>query len=323
MGPNILVIGGATFVTSLIIGAVIIPYLRRLRVGQPIRLEGPRTHMKKAGTPTMGGLIFLIGPTAVLFCMQGALSRNSLLVLGLTLSYALIGFLDDYRKVKRLRSLGLRAREKLFLEILFAAIFMWIVTSKSSYVIVPFTGTPIELGWFYPILGIFLIVGLGNAVNFADGLDGLAGGLVTISLAAYYYIVVSAPASLALYEMAPLIAAFIAGILAFLVYNRHPARVIMGDVGSLALGALLAGIGVTSHTELVLPFLAAVPGVEVVSVILQVASFQLFGKRIFKMSPLHHHFELSGWSETRVVYVFWAAQAVLAVLGVVSMMLVR
>ncbi len=320
MNSNDAYVVGSSFVLTALLGYWFVPLLRRLKVGQHIRAAGPASHKKKEGTPTMGGIIFILGATLVLVAYRlvvGTPMPEAGYLAGLVLSYALIGFLDDFRKVRRGRNLGLKAREKLALEILFAAIFMWRF-STSSVVAVPFSGKALDLGIFYGLFGVFLIVGSGNAVNLTDGLDGLASGVVLAGLGAFYVISRSfGPFSGT--DLSPFVAAGIGSLLGFLVHNRHPARVIMGDTGSLALGALLAGLAVITKTELVLLLIAGVPLLETLSVIIQVASFQLRGKRVFKMSPIHHHFELSGWKETKVVGTFWLVALVLAALGVYSM----
>jgi len=315
------------FIFSLILGKFFIPILIRLKVGQTIRAEGPKSHHTKKGTPTIGGVIFILAIIVAyslsLLVTDVSPSREGILVLSLSVGYGIVGFMDDYRKVRLGRSLGLRAREKMALLILLAAGFMWFFTNAGSSVIVPFSGARLDLGAFYPLFGIFVIVGTGNAMNLTDGLDGLASGVTIIGLAAYYLVALGYSrvffVSPAKNSLPSLVLSSIGGILGFLFYNYHPARVFMGDTGSLALGGLLAGLAVATRTELCLPFFAGVPLIEALSVILQVASFQLFGKRIFKMSPLHHHFELSGWQETRVVHFFWALGFLLALFGIFSM----
>lgn len=310
---------------SIILGKIAIPWLTRLKIGQYIREEGPKAHFKKAGTPTMGGIIFVVSSLLALgayHLLSGKpVSTEEALVQGLALSYALCGFIDDFRKVRYSRSLGLRAREKMALQIIFASFFMLWATSRGSSVIVPFSGKVLDFSVLYGAFGVFLIVGAGNAVNFTDGLDGLATGVVMSALTAYAYISGKAPI-VGAQQLQALCLAWIGALAGFLVYNYHPAKVFMGDTGSLALGGVLAGVAIATRTELVLVFTAFVPGVEMISVILQVASFQIFGKRIFKMSPLHHHFELSGWEETTIVWVFWAVAAIMAFIGLLSMALV-
>ncbi len=312
---------GFSLALSALMGLWFVPVLRKLKVGQHIRAEGPASHKKKEGTPTMGGVIFILGTIlSLLFyrlVTQTTPSPEEMLVLGIMVLYGLVGFLDDFRKVRKGRNLGLRAREKLVLEILFAAIFMWRFAGNSA-VILPFTGKALDLGVLYGAFGVFLIVGFGNAVNLTDGLDGLAGGVVAVGLGAYY--VITRSHSLAAGgDLSALVICGAGSVLGFLVHNRYPARVIMGDTGSLALGALLAALAISTKTEIVLLFVAGVPLVETISVILQVISFQLTGKRIFKMSPLHHHFELLGWKETKVVGVFWLTAVALAAVGILSM----
>jgi phospho-N-acetylmuramoyl-pentapeptide-transferase len=314
---------------ALVLGLVLIPCLRRLKIGQHIRSDGPRSHQAKAGTPTIGGLIFIgAAPLAMLVYHVATSSVPALaeiLVMFFPALYGAVGFIDDYRKVRLGRSLGLKAREKMALQVLFAALFMYgaLGTGRGSSIIVPFTGAEIDLGALYGLFGILVIVSAGNAVNLTDGLDGLATGTVLIGLSAYYYIAGQAGGLLNLEGVSPSILAWAGALLGFLAYNRHPAKIFMGDTGSNALGALLSGIAILTRTELVLLFLAGIPVIETMSDILQVASFQLFGRRVFKMAPLHHHFELAGWKETRIVLTFWLAQAVLALVGIVSMAMVR
>ena len=316
----------AGFIVAAASGHVFVPYMKRLKIGQHIRGEGPRTHFKKAGTPTMGGVIFLLGTLvpAIVEAFLGLLGRDAWLATGAFFAFGLIGFVDDWRKFRHGRSLGLRAREKMGLEILAAAVFLyvWLSGGGSPSVIVPVINREVHLGALYPIFGILVMVGSSNAMNLTDGLDGLAAGVSAIGLVALS-VVALAKAGLGgaggLEHLAP---TAVGAILGFLVFNRHPARIFMGDTGSLALGALLAAFGMLTKTELLLLFFAGVPVVETLSVIAQVISFQLFGRRILKMSPLHHHFELLGWPEVRVVRTFWLAQALLAGAGIWVMSLV-
>lgn len=316
---------GLGFVFAVLAGLILVPWLKRLKIGQHIRAEGPKSHQVKAGTPTIGGLIFISGALLALgvyhIVARKSVPSSEFMIMALVLAYGLVGFIDDYRKVRLGRNLGLRAREKMALQILFAAVFMYVVAGSrlSSTVIVPFTGREVTLGMLYGVFGIIMIAGEGNAVNFTDGLDGLAAGTVVIGLIGFYAITLKGAGLLDMANLSPVILAWIGALLGFLVFNRHPAKVIMGDTGSLSLGALVAAIAILSKTELVLLFLTAVPVIEILSVMLQVASFQLFGKRIFKMSPLHHHFELIGWKETKVVLVFWTVAAIFTLLGLLSM----
>jgi len=296
--------GLASLVLAWGLGAAVIPLLRRLKVGQQIREVGPARHLAKQGTPTMGGMIFVVPALAVVWLVDW----RSPLVWGLTvlvLGHALVGFADDFQKVVRHRSLGLRAREKLLYQILLGLFFAWFAArylGAEAFWVLPWHGRVVPGLWYYP-LAVLAVVGSGNAVNITDGLDGLAGGAMALAL--IFFVLWGlfrrdAPPGLATVAMA-----FLGAVVAFLRYNLHPAKVMMGDTGSLALGALLAGLALASRTVLVLPVLAGLFVIEALSVIVQVASFKLTGRRVLRMSPLHHHFELSGWSEERVVVTFW------------------
>ncbi|MDF9408639.1 phospho-N-acetylmuramoyl-pentapeptide-transferase [Pelotomaculum isophthalicicum JI] len=310
----------ASLFVTLLLGPLVIPVLRKLKFGQNIRADGPARHLQKAGTPTMGGVIFLAGASAgVLFIAQGA--RDSIIVLVVTLGFGLIGFLDDYIKVVLKRSLGLRAREKLFGQCLLATgLAYWVVylsdrgTSLSlpfSYLVIP-GGVDLDLGWWlFLAFTVLIVVGMANAVNLTDGLDGLAAGvslLVALGMMVIALIVDKSGVALSL-------AALAGGCLGFLYYNRHPARVFMGDTGSLALGGGLGAAAVITRSELFLIIIGGIFIIETLSVIIQVISFQTRGKRIFRMSPLHHHFELGGWGENKVVLTFWTATIIFGMIG--------
>jgi len=307
-------------VVSLALGPVLIPLLRRLKFGQNIRTDGPQRHLSKAGTPTMGGVIFVAGTLAAGLYAGGG-DRDALVVLGVTLGFATIGFMDDYIKVALKRSLGLRAREKLLGQVLLAALLGALavtVLDRGTGVAVPFgtllTGHHVVLEpvpWLYVIFSVVVVVGTANAVNLTDGLDGLAAGITAVAALAYVAVsLLSGSPGTAL-----AMAALAGGCIGFLFYNRHPARVFMGDTGSLALGGALGAAAVLTRSELFLLVIGGVFVLETLSVILQVFSFQVFGRRILRMSPLHHHFELGGWSETRVVRTFWLASVIFAALG--------
>jgi phospho-N-acetylmuramoyl-pentapeptide-transferase len=302
---------GIAFVIALLLGPLFIPFLRRLKFGQSIRAEGPQGHQKKAGTPTMGGLIFLIAMTITALKFSER-SFELYLLLFVTLGYGLVGFLDDYIKVVLKRNLGLKAKQKLLGQIL-VGVILYVVLYQSGLIdmtiSIPFVSTPLYLGIFYLPFLILMVIGFSNAVNLTDGLDGLAAGTTAISFGCY--------AILAWWtsnmDVAVFCAAMVGGLLGFLVFNAHPAKVFMGDTGSLALGGALATVAVLTKTEIWLVFIGGVFVVEAMSVILQVFSFQTFGKRLFRMSPIHHHFELVGWSEWRVVGTFWTVGLCLAV----------
>ncbi|HXF81213.1 MAG TPA: phospho-N-acetylmuramoyl-pentapeptide-transferase [bacterium] len=302
---------------ALLLGRPAIPYLRALRAEQAIREDAPARHRAKAGTPTMGGIVIIaavvLATAAVLRSVSGSVAFALLVMLG----YGAVGGVDDLLKIRRRRNLGLRARERLAAQVALAVALALYVARRSdlgTVLTLPGGGTW-TLGWAYVVFAVLYVVGFANAVNLTDGLDGLAGGTVGIAAAAYAAIAASAgQADLAVY------AAAVAGAcLGFLWYNAHPAAVIMGDVGSNALGGALAAVAIITKTELLLFVVGLVFVLEAASDILQVAYFKSTGgRRIFRMAPLHHHFELSGWSETQTVVRFWlvgifAALAALAV----------
>jgi phospho-N-acetylmuramoyl-pentapeptide-transferase len=295
---------GVAFVVGVILGPLVIPILRKLKFGQAIRAEGPQAHLKKAGTPTMGGLIILAALTFTSLIFSDR-SWDVLLLLIVTLGYGLVGFLDDYIKVVMKRNLGLRAKQKLLGQIIIGLIFFLILYFRGfdMTVDIPGTGLHWNLGLLYLPFLIFVVIGTSNAVNLTDGLDGLAAGTTAIAFGAYAIIALLGTK----YDVAVFCAAMVGGVLAFLVFNAHPAKVFMGDTGSLAIGGALAAVAVLTKTEFLLVLIGGVFVIEALSVIIQVISFQTTGKRVFKMSPLHHHFELSGWSEWRVVGTFWMA----------------
>lgn len=300
------------FAISLGLAPVFIAAFKRYRLGQQIREEGPRRHLQKAGTPTMGGLIFL-APVIPLLLVFSDKTTELFLVVLLCLGNGLIGFLDDYLKVVRRQSLGLKARSKLFGQVLSVLLFfvIWRSLGYSTEVAVPFTDLRIELGVLYLPFLIFFVIGFTNAVNLTDGVDGLAGGTAILAFLSYLLIANAQGYN----ELSVFCAVMLGAVFAFLIYNLHPARVFMGDVGSLSLGAALAALAVLTKTELYLVIIGGVFVLETFSVIIQVVIFQLTGRRVFRMSPLHHHFELEGRGEWQVVTGFWAVGFILAVIG--------
>ena len=297
----------------LIFGPFLISVLVKLHCGQSIRGEGPASHQKKSGTPTMGGLMLLLAITLGTLAAVGS-EPSVLLALFVTLGHGAIGFLDDYIKVVKKRNLGLRAREKLAGQIFMAALVAFLgnrFLGLTTALWVPFAAAPVDLGVFYYILVFFVFVGTTNAVNLTDGLDGLATGTVAVAMGTYALVCLS----LGKAALAAFCAATAAAAVAFLRFNAHPARIFMGDTGSLALGGALAAVAVLTKTELLLIFIGGVFVAEALSVIIQVVSFQTTGRRVFRMSPLHHHFEMGGWPETKVVYVFWLAGAMCSLLA--------
>ncbi len=297
----------------LLTGPFFIPELHKLKFGQSIREEGPKSHQAKSGTPTMGG-IMIIGGITLATLVAAPWSTEVLLALFIMLGHFVLGFLDDYIKVVKKRNLGLKARQKLAGQILIAVVTMYIGTQVlgiDTGIWIPGANIDIDLGWLYYPLVLFVLVGTSNAVNLTDGLDGLASGEMAIAGSAFAVVsVLSGHPDLALFCVA-----IAAACLGFLRFNAHPAKVFMGDTGSLALGGALAAVGILTHTELLLIVIGFVFVCEALSVIIQVISFQTTGKRVFRMSPIHHHFELGGWSEWKVVTVFWLVGLLASVIG--------
>ena len=298
----------------LLVGPFLIPELHKLKFGQSIREEGPKSHQIKSGTPTMGGLMILGGITlaSIIACDN---DPGVALALFVTLGHGVIGFIDDYIKVVKKRNLGLRPRQKLLGQIIMAVVVTFVGTQflgMTTELWIPFVDISFDLSYLYYVLVFFVLVGTTNAVNLTDGLDGLASG--TVAVAAIAYTLVSLHFGMG--ALASFCVAVAAASVAFLRFNHHPAKVFMGDTGSLALGGALAAAAILTKTELLLVIIGGVFVMEALSVLIQVISFQTTGKRVFLMSPIHHHFELMGWKETRVVHTFWAVGAVLAAIGV-------
>lgn len=313
---NIITAITVTFIITLIACPIFINRMRLLQYGQQIREDGPERHSEKAGTPTMGGTVFILA--AVLVSIPaGKFSPVLLTAVLVILGCGLIGFFDDYQKVAHNRSLGLKARSKIAAQIIIALILIMLLHLTGLYstkLTIPFTMIVIDLGLLYPLLIFLLITASTNSVNLTDGLDGLAAGVSAIGLFAYAYIAYLS----GLPELSILAVSLAAACIGFLVYNRHPARLFMGDTGSLALGGAFAVMAVLTKTELFLIVIGLIFVIEALSVIAQVISFQLTGRRILLMSPLHHHFELKGWSEWRVVTAFWVGSFLSAILGVIA-----
>ena len=292
----------ASFMLAILLSPLFIPLLRRLKFGQYIREEGPKGHQKKAGTPTMGGLVIMLSAVLTTFLFSEMTPVLGVLLLSM-IGYGFIGFLDDFIKVVLKRNLGLTASQKLFMQMLLAlTVFLFLQRMNHPFTVaVPGTGWEIDLGWAYFFLLILINLATTNAVNLTDGLDGLLAGTSAIAFAAYGIIawVYMKP------EVALFSCAMMGAVLGFLVFNAHPAKVFMGDTGSLAIGGALAAIAVLTKTELLLIVIGGVFVIEALSVIIQVVSYKTRKKRVFRMSPIHHHFELSGWSEWRVVVTFW------------------
>ncbi|MGM8214381.1 phospho-N-acetylmuramoyl-pentapeptide-transferase [Bacillaceae bacterium W0354] len=308
------------FLFAVLLSPVLIPFLKRLKFGQSIREEGPESHKVKSGTPTMGGLMIISSiiftSTFIVWKYEHASFTDEFFILVFVLlGYGLIGFLDDLIKILKKRNLGLTSKQKMLGQLIIAIIVYFILHNNGfdTSVNIPGTDWQIPFGIFYSIFLLFMLVGTSNAVNLTDGLDGLVAGTASIAFAAFaiigfYY---NASAEIIIFSFA-----VVGALLGFLVFNSHPAKVFMGDTGSLAIGASLSMVAVLLKLEILLIIIGGVFVLETLSVIIQVISFKLTGKRVFKMSPLHHHYELSGWSEWRVVVTFWLVGALCAVFGV-------
>lgn len=316
---NALVLG---FVVSLVVGLalgpLVIKKLKEFHARQEEREEGPESHKYKAGTPTMGGILILFALTVSVLLFNGA-EPSKLMALFLTLGNGLIGFADDSIKAVKKRNLGLTAKQKLAGQAVISVIFciaLKVFADMPTTVWIPFTDIPVDLGMAYYLFVFLIIVGATNAVNLTDGLDGLAAGSSAITAVAYVVISVA----LGYGGIAIFGAALAGACLGFLFYNQHPAKMFMGDTGSLALGGAMAAMAILTKTELLLVIAGGLYVLEALSVILQVISFKTRGVRIFKMSPVHHHFELSGWSEVKVVTVFWLFSALVAIIAIVTVL---
>ena len=307
------------FLSSAILGLVMVPLLKKMRVGQRISVFVGETHRKKEGTPTMGGLIFII-PTllaTLLLIITGKISYTSNLgiVLLVFIGYTFIGFLDDFLSIKKGNNEGLTVYQKLFMQVLIAIGFFYIYMRNGGQTawVVGTLKIDLELGWLYGLAILFVLVGASNAVNLTDGLDGLAGGLSAIAFIAFSLISLSVG-----FEDIGLFSLMLVGsLMGFLVYNTHPAKVFMGDTGSLALGAVMGAIAILTHRELTLLVVASIFVIETLSVILQTFWVVVFKKKLFLMTPLHHHFEKLGWCETDIVKLFWVLGLVLAMAGII------
>ena len=313
---NTLIFGFAvSLVIALVLGKPVIGQLKKFHARQSEREEGPQSHKYKAGTPTMGGIMFLIALVVSCLVFNPSDLRKGL-ALFLTFGHGVIGFLDDSIKAVKRRNLGLTAKQKLLGQFVMAAVFCFILKEFLQFpttLWIPFTSITIDLGFFYYIFVFVMIVGASNAVNLTDGLDGLAAGSCAITSVAYVVIAVA----LGYVNFAVFSAALTGACLGFLFYNQHPAKMFMGDTGSLALGGALAAMAILTKTELLLILAGGLYVIEALSVIIQVVSFKTRGVRVFKMSPIHHHFELSGWSEVKVVTVFWSFSALMAILAII------
>ena len=308
-----------SFLISVVFCSILIPFLRKLKFGQTEREEGPQSHLKKNGTPTMGGLVILASILLTSLIYIGKFTEI-LPVLFMTLGFGLIGFLDDYIKVVKKRSLGLTPLQKMALQFIVTCVFIYYyfkIAGLDTSIKIPFVSGDgfVMPTWLFIIFVFIVVLGTVNGVNFTDGLDGLASG-VTVIVATFFTI-----AALSLNpSMTPITGAVVGSLLGFLLFNTYPARVFMGDTGSLALGGFVSSIALMLHMPLFIVIIGLIYLVEVLSVILQVGYFKLtHGKRIFKMAPIHHHFELCGYSETQVVAAFSIVTALLCLVGIMAL----
>jgi phospho-N-acetylmuramoyl-pentapeptide-transferase len=322
---RVLIAGLLAMVIAVVIGPTFIDWLRRRSVGQQIRAEGPAGHTVKQGTPTMGGLLILFATLAP-FLVLSVRTLSGLALMGVVLGCGLIGFLDDFLKVRRRRSLGLPGRWKMLLLLAVTvgmAIAIRHIQGVDTKLYFPIIDGHVDLSWaFYPFL-FLVIAGTVNGVNLTDGLDGLAAGTSIISLLTFLSIAVISwirsgepgHRSNTYLDLAIFGAALIGGTIGFLWFNAHPAEVFMGDTGAMALGGALAAFAVLTKTEVLLVFIGGIYAIEALSVIIQVISFKRTGRRVFLMAPIHHHFEMKAWSETKIMVRFWIVCAILCAIG--------
>lgn len=306
------------FLCAIVVGLFLIPILKKKKIGQTISEYVGENHRKKSGTPTMGGLIFIL-PT--IFIILGLILTNKLeltgnliIILFVFIGYFIIGFLDDYLSIKRKNNVGLTTLQKLFLQLIIALIFfyMYLQNGGQTSLTSSTLGLNIDMGWFYGVFLLFVLVGSSNAVNLTDGLDGLAGGLSAIAFIAFSLISIVVG-----FEEIGIFCFVLTGSLCgFLIFNTHPAKIFMGDTGSLCLGAVMGAVAILTHREITLLVVASVFVIETLTVILQVFWMFAFKKKLFLMTPLHHHFEKLGWVETDIVKLFWVVGLILTMAGI-------
>lgn len=314
-------IAAAAFAVSMLITAGMIPFLRKKQFGQFIREEGPEAHLSKAGTPTMGGVAVMAGVTASMVMsmfMPGSVTTDKIAILLSMAAFGAIGFIDDYNKIAKKQNEGLTPKQKLLLQILFGlALAVFMMLREGTSVLIPFARIYVDMGVLYIPFVVFIEVAMANAVNLTDGLDGLASSTSAIVALTFGIIgMITSPGS---EPMAVAGQAVFGALIGFLVYNHYPARIFMGDTGSMALGGVLSAMAIVGHMEWLLPIAGLIYVIEALSVIIQVTYFKKTGgKRVFRMAPIHHHFELGGWHETKVVRVFCIFTFVCCVISVLS-----
>lgn len=306
-----------SFLLTVIIGPVIIPMLQRLKIGQNVRDDGPETHLTKSGTPTMGGLI-MVTSLIIVLVVSRSINKNILILLLSTIGFGLVGFIDDYFKIVNKRSLGLKPYQKLIGQFVLAGILVTYNLKTSGYgteLILPFTNKLLDLGILYIPFLVIVVVGTVNSVNLTDGLDGLASS-ITLIVVSFFSI---AAFKLGMPDISLFSAILGGSCLGYLIYNAFPAKVFMGDTGSMALGGAVAGISILLNLPLVIPIVGGIYFIEALSVIIQVLSYKTRKKRVFLMAPIHHHFEEKGWHETRVVVMFVSITIILALISFIGL----
>ena len=305
-----------SFLIVIILGPIFIPMLTKFKFGQTVRDDGPQTHLQKNGTPTMGGVLIII---AILITGLTRSNISSDMIVGLIciVGFGFVGFVDDFIIIKMRRSLGLKPWQKIVMQValaLYVSYYQYSSSPSATQLIIPFTETVINLGPLYIPLMTFMIVGIVNAVNLTDGLDGLASG-VTLIVEGFFMLFATSISNM---EVAVLAAATVGACIGFLGFNAYPAKIFMGDTGSMALGGAVTAFAVLTNSMLLFVLVGGIYFAEAISVMLQVTYYKLTKKRIFKMAPIHHHFEQCGWPETKVVFTFWIVTVVLAWIGIIA-----
>lgn len=306
------------FVLVMVMGPVLIPFLHKFKFGQTVRDDGPQSHLKKNGTPTMGGVMMMLA-ILIATLIRADLSTEIFMALLCMLGFGMVGFIDDFVKIKMTRSLGLTAKQKIVLQVILAlviSIYKYKAIGSGIQFIVPFSQAGINIGIAYVPVMLVVILGTVNAVNLTDGLDGLASGITAIVSIFFMVFALMIANNMGMSQMA---AATLGACIGFMWFNVNPAKVFMGDTGSMALGGAVTAFAIFTNSVLIIPIVGGIYFAEALSVIIQVLYFKKTKKRIFKMAPLHHHYEQCGWPETKVVFIFWIVSIVLAWIGVVAM----
>lgn len=306
------------FVLVMVMGPVLIPFLHKFKFGQTVRNDGPQSHLKKNGTPTMGGVMMMLA-ILIATLIRADLSTEIFMALLCMLGFGMVGFIDDFVKIKMTRSLGLTAKQKIVLQVILAlviSIYKYKAIGSGIQFIVPFSQAGINIGIAYVPVMLVVILGTVNAVNLTDGLDGLASGITAIVSTFFMVFALMIANNMGMSQMA---AATLGACIGFMWFNVNPAKVFMGDTGSMALGGAVTAFAIFTNSVLIIPIVGGIYFAEALSVIIQVLYFKKTKKRIFKMAPLHHHYEQCGWPETKVVFIFWIVSIVLAWIGVVAM----